>query len=229
MAGDSEVVILLRVAEKKQKTTNKIKPDWVNNIACLKNLLLNKKKSKVVIFGDNLDESKEATLGLVNLQKDVTYKDTSSHGNSKTFLEVLDYATSLPSDTIVYFLEDDYLHVPGFTDVLIDGLKRAEYVTLYDHPDKYPGSALLFLGEKCHFRHTGSTTMTFATKVKTLAFDAPVFKAYCEKVDIAPDYYIWQHLVVQLKRRLISPIPSFATHGESKWLAPFVNWEDLSK
>jgi hypothetical protein len=27
------------------------------------------------------------------------------------------------------------------------------------------------------------------------------------------------------KKLLISPIPSYSTHGETKWLAPLINWE----
>ena len=41
--------------------------------------------------------------------------------------------------TIVYFLEDDYLHRAGWADILLEAftLDQADYVTLFDHQDKY--------------------------------------------------------------------------------------------
>jgi hypothetical protein len=27
--------------------------------------------------------------------------------------------------------------------------------------------------------------------------------------------------------RLVTPLPSFATHGETKWLAKFENWKQI--
>ena len=54
---------------------------------------------------------------------------------------MLDYVTNkkFHPDTILYFVEDDYLHLPGWLDVLLEGfsIPEADYVTLYDHKDKY--------------------------------------------------------------------------------------------
>jgi hypothetical protein len=29
-------------------------------------------------------------------------------------------------------------------------------------------------------------------------------------------------------RSLISPLPGYATHGETAWLTPLINWNDIS-
>lgn len=58
-----------------------------------------------------------------------------------SFLFLLDYVLQQPfsDETILYFLEDDYLHRPGWVDILHEGftLPQADYLTLYDHRDKY--------------------------------------------------------------------------------------------
>ena len=44
----------------------------------------------------------------------------------------------------------------------------------------------------------------------------------------ANDFELFMELGEQGKS-LISPIPGYATHGETKWLCPLVNWEALAK
>ncbi|CAE7860296.1 flbA [Symbiodinium microadriaticum] len=40
-------------------------------------------------------------------------------------------------EDIAYFVEDDYLHLPNAPQILREGIHVADYITLYDHPDKY--------------------------------------------------------------------------------------------
>jgi hypothetical protein len=82
-------------------------------------------------------------------------------------------------DDSVYLLEDDYIHKPGSSLALSEGLLLADYVTLYDHPDKYRLAAesgnrfnhqklhptILYASPTSHWRETNSTTMTFACRV----------------------------------------------------------------
>ncbi|MES2272958.1 MAG: hypothetical protein V4487_02060, partial [Chlamydiota bacterium] len=95
-----------------------------------------------------------------------------------SFLYLLDYVEKLDLDpgTILYFVEDDYLHRPGWIDILLEGfqIESADYVTLYDHRDKYFLKMYANLQSKvmmtpsCHWRTIPSTTNTFATRVSTL-------------------------------------------------------------
>jgi hypothetical protein len=92
----------------------------------------------------------------------------------------------------VYLLEDDYLHRPGSKKVLLEGLEMGDYVTLYDHPDKYQiesnngnpfnykqlQKTRVYTTPSTHWRETNSATMTFACKVKTLQDDLPIWKKY---------------------------------------------------
>ena len=54
------------------------------------------------------------------------------------FNMALDLALKQTECEGVYFVEDDYLHHPRSYEILIEGLELgADYITLYDHPDKY--------------------------------------------------------------------------------------------
>ncbi|MBI3236620.1 MAG: hypothetical protein HYZ48_02810 [Chlamydiales bacterium] len=95
-----------------------------------------------------------------------------------SFLKMLDHVVKKPlkPETIIYFLEDDYVHRPGWLDILEEGLSipSVDYVTLFDHRDKYSASAYaelhskLFYTKSCHWRSTPSTTNTYAMRFETL-------------------------------------------------------------
>lgn len=214
--------IIYRMAEKANKN-NKNKPEYIDNVNCLLNLTnCGISKEQIIIFGDNLIESKK--FARFNCG---TFYEVVNHGNSNSFLEVLNFAlNNLNKDAIVYFVEDDYLHRPDFIEIIREGLSRADYVSLYDHPDKYyyEPAATLFYTKSTHWKYTSSTTMTFATKVDTLNFDHKIFTKYIENTVNPPDYDLWNFLTKN-GRKLATPIPGFATHGETQWLSPIIEWQ----
>lgn len=226
MERDYKIVALYRVTEKEIKDKEgvhgkKEKPDYITNAICLKNF----KKSfdgKLVVFGDRLNESR----GLVTELAD-EYIDIQTPGNSTSFIQALDYALELDEETIVYFVEDDYLHRPNISSYLKEGLERFNYLSLYDHPDKHGNQQTqVFATSSTHWMLTGSTTMTFATTVRTLYFDHEEIRKWL-KTSQPNDFYMWQSLL-KSGRTLGTPIPSISTHGETKWLAPFINWKDYA-
>jgi hypothetical protein len=137
-------------------------------------------------------------------------------------------------DTIVYFLEDDYLHMPGWVTVLREGLSLpgVDYATLYDHKDKYENSAYrdlqarILCSPSTHWRTTPSTTNTFAMRFKTLMRDLEIHKAYSQNRKITEDHAkfcaLWDRGAV-----LISSIPGWSTHAETEFASPCVPWEQL--
>lgn len=149
-----------------------------------------------------------------------------------SFLRLLEHVSrlSLDLDTILYFVEDDYLHRPGWGDVLLDGFQipGVEYVTLYDHKDKYflyPDlTSRVFASSRCHWRTIPSTTNTFAVRVKTLQRDLQVHYSYSEKRSISADHEKFSRLTSQ-GSMLISPIPGWSTHSEPEFASPFIDWE----
>ena len=114
-----------------------------------------------------------------------------------SFLKMLDYAVKqdFHPDTIIYFLEDDYIHKPQWTKILQEGidLPAVDYVTLFDHKDKYfPDyqnlKSTIFHSESCHWRTTPSTTNTYAMRFKTLKKHVEVHRHYSLDRKITADH-----------------------------------------
>ena len=139
---------------------------------------------------------------------------------------------------IIYFVENDYIHRAGADVALLEGINLgAEYVTLYDHPDKYKeptnggnpychGGAedtRVYLSKSCHWKLTNSTTGTFASSIRTLKRDYDVIKQYANNVHWS-DFYMWLSLR-EKGAALISPIPGYSTHGDVGTITPLINWK----
>ncbi len=153
-----------------------------------------------------------------------------------SFLKLLDYVENLHfnDDTIIYFLEDDYLHRPGWVDVLLEGftIEEASYVTLFDHRDKYflPAyqdlKAKIFHTSRCHWRTTPSTTNTYAMRFKTLKSHMQMHRGFSEGRKITADHEKFLSLA-KIGGTLISPIPGWSTHVEVEYASPCFNWPEL--
>lgn len=146
----------------------------------------------------------------------------SALGNAASFLCALDLALSLSDQDSVYLVEDDYLHRFGTENLIAEGLERADYVSLYDHPDKYMDpspnplvsqggeATTVLLSRSSHWKRTNSTTMTFAARVGTLRRDAAILRRHCQQ-PVPADFYMFCDILRQ-GRTLITPIPGQATH-----------------
>jgi len=150
-----------------------------------------------------------------------------------SFCHMLDHvlANKYSSDTIIYFLEDDYLHRDGWVNVLREGINipGVDYVTLYDHKDKYflpqyKGlKSELFLTEHAHWRETPSTTNTYAMKYSILKRDYELHYAFSRGVKISSDHKKFCTLRSQ-GSLLVSPIPGWSCHMEPDYMSPCIDW-----
>lgn len=139
---------------------------------------------------------------------------------SLSFLKALDLARTEAwddNDTIV-FLEDDYAVTPLWTYFIYEGLFFADYVSLYDHPDKYSESyakvpSIIYKGLRKHWRTSPSTTNSYACKRHTLIKDMKIHTAFSENVSVTNDHgkflELWAH-----GRSLVTCIPSAWSHEE---------------
>jgi hypothetical protein len=203
---------------------------------CFENLLatLDRKRVNVTFLLDTFYPSEQKHF-ILN-QTEFPVIEIKEGTETGSFLRLLDHVTSLKLDpsTIVYFLEDDYLHREGWIDVLHEGfsIPDASYLTLYDHRDKYflplykELASKIFLTSSCHWRTTPSTTNTYAMKYETLLRDLPTHQKFSEGRKISADHEKFLELGRQ-GATLISPIPGWSTHVEEKLTSPCVDWEIL--
>jgi hypothetical protein len=204
---------------------------------CLENFLKHFPKEELVLYADNVKD--ETFIWLQSYGMEV--KRTNGGSSAGGFRIVFEDALQLSSDEIIYFVEDDYLHLENSRQILMEGLERAEYVTLYDHIDKYipavhggnpfiagdgAEETRVFLTKSRHWKLTNSTTMTFATTVRTLQEDADTWRKFTQG-SYPRDFDCF----IELRnngRALASPIPSLSTHCEPQWAAPLIDWTTVN-
>jgi len=209
----------------------KSRPSWFSREKCFKNLLktLTDDVKLTVVFDGEPDNHFIDTYEGFEL---VSFK---GGNDGLSFLNLLNYVESLdlPEDDIIYLLEDDYLHQNNWEVVLQEGLARpgVEYVTLYDHRDKYflpmynDLQSQIIVTASSHWRTIPSTTNTYACKVSTLRKHMNIHKEYCDldkgfTRDHDKFVRLWQE-----GSNLISPVPGYSTHVEVEYMSPVIDWE----
>lgn len=207
---------------------------------CLLNFLTHWSVDEVTVYMDRCTEETESFLRDMSDRHNLTVVPIDGGSSAGSWRVVQNEALKLDDDEIVYFVEDDYFHILHSRRALLEGIQRADYVTLYDHADKYiPASqggnpyiseqggeqTVVIRTDSCHWKLTNSTTMTFATTVETLRYDLEVWNHFTQGTH-PNDFHAFLTLR-QRGRSLISPLPSFSTHCEPAWLAPFIDWESI--
>jgi hypothetical protein len=225
--------VLLRISN---NSNNKVKLPCVDDkkMAFLHTLSIINDPHELYVFADNVTDD------LYNFFND-NYVSSRIHrtqyGNAKSLIHMIDFAIeNFEDNDSIYLLEDDYIHLPDALDVIDEGLTISDYSSGYDHPDKYinhseggPNPFISGGGEMSrlritksrHWKYTNSCCMTFAAKLKTLKEDYPTITT------IPADFQLFCALRTQKRRTIASCIPSVSTHGETDWLAKFVDWEGV--
>ncbi len=176
------------------------------------------------------------TTHFIKQQKSYPIIEIKAGTEAQSFLMMLDYICSqdLSSDTIIYLLEDDYLHRAGWASVLEEAftIPDIDYVTLYDHKDKYflPEyqnlQSQIFHTKTCHWRTTPSTTNTYAMRFETLKTHLSIHQEYSLNRTITADHEKFTQLW-EMGASLVSSIPGWSTHMEPQFASPCFNWESL--
>jgi len=220
---------------------NKVKPLYINNGNCLKNAVRVFGKENFHVIADNVSEETKRIILDCDIQDTQIDYVSVGHG-AGTFNLALDLALEQNDNEVIYFLENDYLHTKNAKTIIIEGINLgADYVSGYDHPDKYiPASrggnpqieddggetTKVYLTKSSHWKITNSTTMTFAAKVSTLKRDETILRKYTNMGHYPQDYKMFLELR-ENNAILVTSIPGVSTHGETMWLSPVIDWETV--
>lgn len=204
---------------------------------CLENLLatiVDQEKVNVTFFLDTFHPRQEAhILCSQSLYPMIEFKAGSE---AASFLYMLEHVhrQKFSPETIIYFLEDDYLHRPGWPRILREAftIPEIDYVTLFDHRDKYSFrqyanlKSKIFYTDSCHWRTTPSTTNTYAMFFKTLQKHIDIHRCFSLGRTITADHDKFCKLAEE-DALLISSLPGYSTHVEVDFASPCTDWEKI--
>jgi len=230
-----KIKIFVRHCNFSSNSAHKNRPEWFSREKCW-----NKLKSTI-------DQDTDITVmfdGTPNnehfLSKDKEgYQLVCKHGGTDghSFYNLLEYVyeQNIDDNTILYFLEDDYYHKPGWTNILREGFEYigADYITLYDHKDKYflpmyeNLQSKIIATPSIHWRTIPSTTNTYVMLSQTFKNHYGIHKEYC---DLERGYTRDHDKFIRLWNEgsnLISCIPGYSTHCEVEYLSPCIKWSEI--
>lgn len=136
-------------------------------------------------------------------------------------------------DDLIYILENDYLHLGKWVDevqTLYCEFANLNYVSLYDHGDKYFLTAYDDLVSKIwatttlHWRSTPSTCGSYITTKSMFDMD------YSDHTGVTVpigDHHKWLYLNQSKGRFIITPVPGLSTHCMEGLLSPTIDWAKL--
>ena len=231
-----EVFIRHCYYSKLQELPDRIRPSWFNKIKVFENFknTLNPDLINYTIVYDEFYGSIDKTF----LAKEKNVEIINCGSECDSFLQTLDIIQSrnFEDEQIVYLLEDDYLHRPGWCDIMLEGFEiNSHYLTLYDF-DFFIAKGWLceiFTTPSSHWRAVPATTQSFACRYKTLIEDLKIHQKHSingvkeeEGFHFSKDYDKFWELQKQ-ERYLISPMPGWSTHCDENHISPIIDWKKV--
>ena len=194
-----------------QGTDNKNRPSWFDYENCYDNLF------------NSINLNKSVKINIVYDSKE----------DMKSFWETVKIAhkdNSIVDGDLIYFLENDYMHVGGWVDKVLELFQTyngLDYVSLYDHNDKYflpmydNLTSKIFTSSSHHWRTTPSTCGSFITTKQRLNEDFDILST------MRGDHNKWLWLNENRSRFVFTPIPGLSTHCMNGLLSPTIKWEKI--
>lgn len=207
---------------------------WFSYEKCYDNLLTSLSdddKDKYVINiiydGDNIDDNWISKYPFHNMYAIDAKSDFKSFQQT---CEIIKNDPNIGENDLIYFLENDYLHVIGWLDKVINLFSTyggLDYISLYDHNDKYVYSmyddlvSKIFATKTHHWRTTPSTCGTFIVNKERFDEDYDILST------MEGDHNKWLWLNQHRGRSVMTPIPGLSTHCVEDLESPTINWNQI--
>jgi len=212
-------------------TDNKNRPGWFDYEKCFLNLLnsiKDKANIKLNILMDGKIEDNwikkykhlytayEFSGGIIDVITRSVYKI------------IKDYECN--DNDLIYILENDYLHINNWSEKLIElysTFNALNYISLYDHNDKYFLPQYQDLVSKIittnthHWRTTPSTCGSYIVPKKIFDEDYEI------QTTIIGDHNKHLYLNEHKNRFILTPIPGLSTHCANSLLSPTIDWSKI--
>lgn len=210
---------------------NRKRPDWFDKKKIFENFkkTINFKLADYTIIYD----SKFGGIQDTFLKNEQNVEIINVGYESGSFLETIEIIKNrnFSDDTIIYFLEDDYLHRYNWCEIMLEGFTLPiHYLSLYDHLDKYTDNGYdnlrskIYATSSAHWRTVPSTCNTYASKMSQLMQDIEIHKHFSENAidGITMDHSKFCFLQNE-GRILVTSIPGYSTHCD-QYLSPVIKW-----
>lgn len=184
-----------------------------------------------------------------NIKRQTLFDEPWSHSVAATSEIILKDIENnkIKENDLIYILEEDYLHLPGWVEMTLDLFNtytlNNDYVCLYDHNDKYIFTQSeevlnkynlekhwgMYRGLKSeiitsnyrHWRALPNCGLSMILSKDLFLRDKEIWlKGYS-------DCEIGYHLSTKHGTKFWTPIPSLSTHCINPFVAPIINWEKV--
>jgi len=249
----NKINIYLR--QTKLNKPNNGRPQWFDYEKVFKNLLsttnFNFCELTVCFDGTQEDYNEHYTpkyqnqfpfkVKLINT-KDFKGESYQTDGSSKSgaLVSQIIKNDNLPDDSLIYILENDYVHQNYWAEMTLDLFNRYigdnYYISLYDHLDKYlfvqenridhwgmykDLKSKVILSSYLHWREVPLICSSWIMSKKLFDRDYDLLSfgmsdnTFCGKIS------------EKYQTKFLTPIPSLSTHCQIPFIAPFIDWEKI--
>ncbi len=229
--------------DKTSRDPNKARPEWFSHENCFRNLMktvLRDPQAQRVIVNiiydgpaqDFQDDFIAKYCANPELRLQTRLIAGGSDKNSSLITLHLAHTDALQPEDLVYMLENDYLHQDGWVSKVLEAFDSGlpfQYLSLYDHQDKYNYAMYEGLRSKVmhtashHWRTVPSSCASYLMERRTLDADYDILSQGL------PDYYFFNILTDERQRVLVTPVPGLSTHCMAGYLSPVVSWDRMAQ
>ena len=212
---------------------NKLRPGWFDYEKCFVNLLntiKNKSNIKLNVVMDGKIENNwiKKYKEFYNLYE---FEGGNTEIVTKAVYKIIKEYQCDDND-LIYVLENDYLHVNNWSEKIIDlyqSFKGINYISLYDHNDKYflqeyeDLVSKIIATDSHHWRTTPSTCGSYIVPKHIFDDDYEI------QTTVIGDHIKHVYLNEHKERFILTPVPGLSTHCMETLLTPTIDWKQIIK